>query len=62
MLPEWQPLDLTSLHSQFTTNPNNYTFAYYTGGSPITNPTNFQYSADTNVSVVIKDPFTGSLR
>lgn len=49
-------VDLTSLNSQLTTNPNNYTFAYYTGGSPITNPTNFQYSADTNVSVVIKDP------
>ncbi|WP_345201433.1 T9SS type B sorting domain-containing protein [Chryseobacterium ginsengisoli] len=49
-------VDLTTFNSQLTTTPNSYTFAYYTGGAPIANPTNFQYSADTTVSVVIKDP------
>ncbi|WP_051686431.1 T9SS type B sorting domain-containing protein [Chryseobacterium hispalense] len=51
-------VDLTALNSQLTTVPNNYNFTYYVTGSgtPIANPANFQYSADTNISVVIKDP------
>ena len=51
-------VDLTSFNSQLTANPNNYSFAYYVTGSgtPIANPTNFQYNATTNISVVIKDP------
>jgi gliding motility-associated-like protein len=51
-------IDLTTLNPQFTTNPNNYTFTYYITGSgtPIANPTDFQYNIDTNISVIIKDP------
>jgi gliding motility-associated-like protein len=51
-------VDLTTFNSQFTATPANYTFAYYITGSgtPIANPTNFQYSADTSISVIIKDP------
>lgn len=51
-------VDLTTFNSQLNANPNNYTFTYYiTGnGTPIANPTNFQYNANTNISVVIKDP------
>ncbi|MFP3591726.1 T9SS type B sorting domain-containing protein [Chryseobacterium sp. SIMBA_038] len=51
-------IDLTSLNPQFTANPNNYNFTYYITGSgtPIPNPTNFQYNSTTNISVVIKDP------
>ncbi|WP_415325206.1 lectin-like domain-containing protein [Chryseobacterium sp. MMS23-Vi53] len=51
-------VDLTTFNSQFTTNPNLYNFTYYITGSgtPIPNPTNFQYNATTNISVVIKDP------
>ncbi|MDR6159137.1 gliding motility-associated-like protein [Chryseobacterium sp. SLBN-27] len=51
-------VDLTALNSQLTAVPNNYNFTYYVTGSgtPIANPANFQYSADTNISVVIKDP------
>jgi gliding motility-associated-like protein len=51
-------IDLTTLNPQFTTTPSNYTFTYYITGSgtPIPNPTNFQYSSATNISVVIKDP------
>ncbi|UMQ40297.1 T9SS type B sorting domain-containing protein [Chryseobacterium sp. Y16C] len=51
-------IDLTTLNSQFTATPANYTFAYYVTGSgtPIANPTHFQYSATTSISVVIKDP------
>ncbi|WP_415328985.1 T9SS type B sorting domain-containing protein [Chryseobacterium sp. MMS23-Vi53] len=51
-------VDLTTYNSQLTTNPNNYNFSYYITGSgtPIANPTNFQYNSDTNISVVIKDP------
>lgn len=51
-------IDLTTFNPQFTTNSNNYTFTYYITGSgtPIANPTDFQYNTDTNISVVIKDP------
>ncbi|MDQ0591943.1 gliding motility-associated-like protein [Chryseobacterium ginsenosidimutans] len=49
-------VDLTSFNPQLTATPANYNFTYFTGGAPITNPANFQYSADTNVSVIIKDP------
>ncbi|GEN74353.1 hypothetical protein CHA01nite_00930 [Chryseobacterium hagamense] len=49
-------INLTALNSQLTANPNNYTFAYYTGGAPITNPADFQYNSNTTVSVVIRDP------
>ncbi|MCS3532473.1 T9SS type B sorting domain-containing protein [Chryseobacterium sp. JUb7] len=51
-------IDLTTFNSQFTATPANYNFTYYITGSgtPIANPTNFQYNADTNISVVIKDP------
>ncbi|TZF99382.1 T9SS type B sorting domain-containing protein (plasmid) [Chryseobacterium panacisoli] len=51
-------IDLTTFNPQFATNPNNYTFIYYITGSgtPIVNPTDFQYDTDTNISVVIKDP------
>ncbi|MEI7487539.1 MAG: T9SS type B sorting domain-containing protein [Chryseobacterium sp.] len=51
-------IDLTTLNPQFTANPNNYNFTYYITGSgtPIPNPTNFQYNSTTNISVVIKDP------
>ncbi|SDI88781.1 gliding motility-associated C-terminal domain-containing protein [Chryseobacterium taeanense] len=51
-------VDLTALNSQLTATPGNYNFTYYVTGSgtPIANPANFQYSSDTNISVVIKDP------
>lgn len=51
-------VDLTTFNTQLTTTPANYNFTYYITGSgtPIANPTNFQYNADTNISVVIKDP------
>lgn len=51
-------INLTTFNPQFTTNPNNYTFIYYITGSgtPIANPTDFQYNTNTNISVVIKDP------
>ncbi|SIQ67165.1 gliding motility-associated C-terminal domain-containing protein [Chryseobacterium sp. RU37D] len=51
-------VDLTSFNSQLTVNPSLYNFSYYITGSgtPIANPTNFQYNATTNISVVIKDP------
>ncbi|MBK1894461.1 T9SS type B sorting domain-containing protein [Chryseobacterium paridis] len=51
-------IDLTTFNPQFTATPSNYNFTYYITGSgtPIPNPTNFEYNADTNISVVIKDP------
>ncbi|WP_418122225.1 T9SS type B sorting domain-containing protein [Chryseobacterium sp. PTM-20240506] len=51
-------IDLTTFNPQLTATPSNYTFTYYITGSgtPIPNPTNFQYTTDTNISVVIKDP------
>lgn len=51
-------VDLTSFASQFVNNPGNYIFTYYVLGSstPIANPTSFQYSGNTTIKVVIKDP------
>ncbi|MDH6251887.1 gliding motility-associated-like protein [Chryseobacterium sp. H1D6B] len=51
-------VDLTSFNSQFVTIPGNYTFTYYVLGNsvPIANPANFQYSGNTTITVVIKDP------
>jgi gliding motility-associated-like protein len=49
-------VDLTLLNYQLTATPTNYNFTYFTGGAPITNPTNYQYTTDTTVSVIIKDP------
>lgn len=51
-------VNLTSYISQFVNNPANYIITYYILGSstPITNPTNFQYTGNTTISVVIKDP------
>jgi gliding motility-associated-like protein len=50
-------VNLTTFNSQFVTTPANYTFTYYVLGSstPIANPTNYQFNANTTVSVVIKD-------
>ncbi|PKF75430.1 lectin-like domain-containing protein [Chryseobacterium sp. PMSZPI] len=50
-------VDLTTFNSQFVNNPGNYTFAYYPFGSstPIATPTNYQFNANTTVTVVIKD-------
>ncbi|WP_267402202.1 MULTISPECIES: T9SS type B sorting domain-containing protein [unclassified Chryseobacterium] len=51
-------VDLTSFNSQLVSNPANYIFTYYILGSstPISNPTNFQYSTNTTIKVIIKDP------
>lgn len=51
-------VDLTSFNTQLTTNPGNYNFTYYVLGNPtpISNPTNFQYSGSTAVNVLITDP------
>jgi gliding motility-associated-like protein len=51
-------VDLTSYNSQFVNNPGNYIFTYYLLGSstPIANPASFQYSGNTTIKVVIKDP------
>ncbi|WP_419869097.1 T9SS type B sorting domain-containing protein [Chryseobacterium sp. CT-SW4] len=51
-------VDLTAYNSQFVNNPGNYIFTYYVLGSstPIANPTNFQYTGNTTITVVIKDP------
>ncbi|MDR2236226.1 MAG: T9SS type B sorting domain-containing protein [Chryseobacterium sp.] len=51
-------VDLTSFNSQFVNNPANYTFTYYVLGSstPIAGPENFQYSGNTTIKVVVKDP------
>lgn len=50
-------VNLTTFNSQFVSNPSNYTFTYYPFGSstPIANPTNYQFNANTTVTVVIKD-------
>ncbi|WP_294318138.1 gliding motility-associated C-terminal domain-containing protein [uncultured Chryseobacterium sp.] len=48
-------INLTTFQSQFVSNPANYTFTYSVGGTPITNPANFQFSGNTTVSVRIKD-------
>jgi gliding motility-associated-like protein len=51
-------VDLTSYASQFVNIPSNYIITYYVLGSstPIANPTNFQYTGNTTITVVIKDP------
>ncbi|PXW17173.1 MULTISPECIES: T9SS type B sorting domain-containing protein [unclassified Chryseobacterium] len=51
-------VDLTSYNSQFVNNPGNYIFTYYVLGSstPIANPASFQYSGNTTIKVVVKDP------
>jgi gliding motility-associated-like protein len=51
-------VDLTSFNSQFVNNPANYVFTYYVLGSstPIANPASFQYSGNTTIKVVVKDP------
>lgn len=51
-------VDLTSYNSQFVNNPGNYIFTYYVLGSstPIANPTSFQYSGNTTIKVLVKDP------
>ncbi|MDH6251888.1 gliding motility-associated-like protein [Chryseobacterium sp. H1D6B] len=50
-------VNLTSYNNQFVANPSNYTFTYYVLGSstPIATPTNYQYNANTTITVVIKD-------
>ncbi|SHL00218.1 T9SS type B sorting domain-containing protein [Chryseobacterium polytrichastri] len=50
-------VNLTSYNNQFVANPFNYTFTYYVLGSstPIATPTNYQYNANTTITVVIKD-------
>lgn len=51
-------VDLTSYASQFVNVPSNYIITYYILGSstPIATPNNFQYTGNTTISVVIKDP------
>nr|WP_314493742.1 T9SS type B sorting domain-containing protein [uncultured Chryseobacterium sp.] len=51
-------VDLTSYASQFVNTPSNYIITYYVLGSstPIATPTNFQYTGNTTITVVIKDP------
>lgn len=51
-------VNLTAYANQFVNNPANYTITYYITGSgtPIANPTNFQYTGPTNISVVVSDP------
>lgn len=50
-------VDLTSFQNQFVTNPANYIFSYFgPGGTPITNPSSYQYSGPVNISVVVQDP------
>lgn len=48
-------VNLTSYNSQFVTTPSNYTFTYIANGSTVTNPTNFQFNANTTVNVIVKD-------
>ncbi|RMZ61007.1 hypothetical protein D1632_03295 [Chryseobacterium nematophagum] len=49
-------VNLTSYENQFVNNPSNYTFSYYTAGTLIANPNNFQYSGNTTITVVVRDP------
>ena len=51
-------VDLTSFNPQLTATPANYNFTYYVQGSatPIPTPTNYQYTGNANISVVISDP------
>ena len=50
-------VNLTAFNSQFVANPANYSFTYYVLGNPtpIANPTNFQYNANTTITVFVKD-------
>ncbi|AYN00545.1 lectin-like domain-containing protein [Chryseobacterium sp. 3008163] len=48
-------VNLTSFNSQFVATPANYTFTYSVGGTPITNPTTYQFNANTTISVFVKD-------
>lgn len=48
-------VNLTSLNSQFVANPSGYTFTYSVGGTPVANPANYQFNANTTVNVIIKD-------
>lgn len=50
-------VNLTSFNTQFVANPSNYTFTYYVQGNPtpISNPTSFQYNANTTLTVFVKD-------
>lgn len=48
-------VNLTTFNSQFVSNPSNYTFTYLQGSTPITNPTNFQFNANTTVTIIVKD-------
>ncbi|MDR2236227.1 MAG: T9SS type B sorting domain-containing protein [Chryseobacterium sp.] len=48
-------VNLTTFNSQFVSNPSAYTFTYLQGGTPITNPTNFQFNTNTTVTVIVKD-------
>ena len=48
-------VNLTTFNSQFVANPANYTFTYMVGGTAVSNPTNFQFNANTTVNVIIKD-------
>lgn len=48
-------VNLTTFNSQFVSNPSNYTFTYLQGSTPITTPTNFQFNANTTVTVIVKD-------
>lgn len=51
-------IDLTALNSQFINNPGLYNFTYFVSGSgtPIANPSNFQYTGNTTIHVFVKDP------
>lgn len=49
-------IDLTTFNSQLNATPNNYIIEYYIAGTQITNPTNFEFTTDTTISVVMKDP------
>jgi gliding motility-associated-like protein len=48
-------VNLTTFNSQFVSTPSNYTFTYLQGSTVITNPTNFQFNANTTVTVLVKD-------
>ncbi|TXF76078.1 T9SS type B sorting domain-containing protein [Chryseobacterium sp.] len=51
-------VNLTTFNPQLTSNPANYNFTYYIQGNPtpITTPTNFQYTGTAVISVLIEDP------
>jgi len=51
-------INLNTFDSQLVNNPNNFTIEYHILGNsaPIPNPANFQFNADAEIAVVIKDP------